>query len=141
MEICKMKQPLKEMLKKIGGGHLLKEKKDDYVDFEQYAQEDLSYYIQGLRPSVKAGGATWKFDIDRQQGSWYWTSPKHEVDIYATYGWNGKEQIEWEVEGEKIGKPDKYKAKYDLKKDAKWYIDNAKKAIPKILKTAQDGNF
>ena len=29
----------------------------------------------------------------------------------------------------------------DLKKAAKWYINNAKKAIPQILKTAQDGNF
>ena len=131
------KQPLKEMLIKIGGGHLLNEKKDDYVDFEQYAQEDLGYYIQGLRPSVKVGGVTWKFDIDKQQGSWYWTSSKFEVDIYGTYGWNGKEQIEWEVEGDKY-LTDKYKAKYDLKKDAKWYIDNAKKSIPKVIKKAND---
>ena len=133
-----MKQPLKEMLKKIGGGHLLNENKDDYVDFEQYAEEDLSYYIQGLRPSVKALGATWKFDIDRQTGGWYWTSPKYEPDIYATYGWNGKQQVNWEIDGEKVGKVDKYKAKYDLKQDSKWYIDNAKKAISKMKKEVLD---
>ena len=74
-------------------------------------------------------------------GGWYWSSPKYEAVIYATYGWMGKEQVQWEVEGDEFGKADKYKAKYDLKKDAKWYINNAKKAIPQILKTAQDGNF
>ena len=133
-----MKQPLKEMLKKIGGGHLLNENKDDYVDFEQYAEEDLSYYIQGLRPSVKALGATWKFDIDRQTGGWYWTSPKYELDIFATYGWNGKQQVNWEIDDKKVGKVDKYKAKYDLKQDSKWYIDNAKKAISKMKKEVLD---
>ena len=43
-----MKKPLKEQLKKIGGGHLLIEDKkvDDYSN-------ELGNYLQMLRPKVK----------------------------------------------------------------------------------------
>ena len=128
-----MKKPLKEMLKKIGGGHLLKEDKktDDY-------SYELGQYIKGLRPNIKG----WKFSIEPNTHSWEWSHPGYEAAIYGTWGHEGKAQVPWESsDGEVFGKPDKYKAKYDLKKDAQWYIKLAKKSIPKILKTAQAGNF
>ena len=127
-----MNQPLKEMLKKIGGSHLLNED----VKLVDY-QNELGEYIKQLRPNVKG----WKFGIDRQTGGWYWEHPKYESQIFATWGGDGKEQVQYEVDGDKFGKADKYKAKFDMKKDSKWYIANAKKSIPQVLKTAQDGNF
>ena len=42
-----MKKPLKETLKKIGGGHLLIENKK-----VQAYSDDLGKYIMGLRPKI-----------------------------------------------------------------------------------------
>ena len=111
---------------------LLKENK-----IQKYSNE-LGEYIKALRPNIKG----WRFNIERHSGAWEWEHPKYEVGIYATWGWEGKAEVPWEdSDGDTFGKPDKYKAKYDLKKDAQWYIKLAKKSIPKILKTAQAGNF
>ena len=51
-----MKQPLRETLKRIGGGHLLNENKDMIM----YYSDALGNYIKQLRPTIKG----WKFSID-----------------------------------------------------------------------------
>ena len=95
-----MKKPLKEMLKKIGGKHLLKEYNDDVAEYRKF--EDA---------------------------------------IYATWGWEGKNEIPIESsDGDDLGKinqkfkgsdPDDEK---QLKIDSKKYIQLMKKEFPKIEK-------
>ena len=125
-----MKQPLKETLKRIGGGHLLNEdsrRRGHYLTVEEYSDE-LGIYILGLRPKI----AGLKFNLDRMTGSWEWTSG--DVVIYATYGWMGKHEVPIEPIEQDVVKTLKYKHSGDLKKDAKWYISNMKRYLPGILK-------
>ena len=128
-----MKQPLKEMLKKIGGGHLLKEDK-----MVTYYSDALGKYIKQLRPNIKG----WKFSLDHMTGSWEWGSSKFEDVLYATWGWEGKNEIPLETsDGDafkavklKLTPPKDATDEKQLKKDAKKYIDTMKKEIPKIEK-------
>ena len=137
----KMKQPLKEMLKKIGGRHLLIEN----ADVDDYSQE-LGEYLHHIRiPPVKG----WTFTIDINSGAWMWdhVPGKFEDSIYATWGWMGKQEIAIEVgDGDFNAGPlksRKIKLKFkgldgfdekQMKIDAKKYIDAMKKEIPKIQK-------
>ena len=129
-----MKQPLKEMLKKIGGGHLLENKA-----MVTYYSDALGNYIKQLRPTIRG----WKFGIDRMTGSWEWENRKFENIIYATWGWEGKNEIPIESSDGEVFKAAKLKLtppKEDttddkqLKKDAIKYINVMKKEFPKIQK-------
>ena len=125
-----MKKPLKETLKKIGGGHLLIENKK----ISEYSDE-LGIYIMGLRPKI----GNLKFSHERMTGTWAWAG--RFIEIYATLGWEGKKEVPIEIgytehggdEG-KVVKKLKYNPTFDLKKDAKWYISNMKRYIPGIVK-------
>ena len=127
------KQPLRESLIKIGGGHLLKE----YNDKVSKYSDELGGYIKLLRPNIRG----WKFGEERMTGSWYWEHPKFEDVIYATWGWEGKNEIPLETSDGDAFKAVKLKLKasepedeQNLKRDAKKYIDTMKKEIPKIEK-------
>ena len=121
-----MKKPLKETLKRIGGGHLLIENSK----VKKYSDE-LGEYIFQLRPKI----AGLRFIIDRMTGSWEWSN--RDIGIYATWGWEGKKEVPIEM-----GEPDpgnvvkklKYNHTGDLKKDAKWYISNMKRYLPGIVR-------
>ena len=139
-----MKQPLKEMLKKIGGGHLLKEYNDKVATYSNA----LGNYIRALRFDIRG----WQMDVEYHSGSWEWTNRKFENAFYATWGWEGKEEIPLEttdgdsfkaiklkLNPKKIEKDDMdnsigYKDQKSLKRDAKKYIDKMKKELPKIEK-------
>ena len=133
-----MKQPLKETLKRIGGGHLLNEGKDEIFKY----QEELEIYIKGLRPNIRG----WKFAVEYMTGSWEWTNRKFEPAIYATWGWEGKNEIPLESSDGDVFKAVKLKLtpskdttdEKQLKKDAKKYIDAMKKEFPKIQKEILD---
>ena len=128
-----MKQPLRETLKRIGGGHLLNENKDMIM----YYSDALGKYIKLLSPNIRG----WKFTIDHMAGSWEWYNRKFEDSIYATWGWEGKNEIPLESSDGESWKAVKLKFKAsepeddkNLKRDAKKYIDTMKKEIPKIEK-------
>ena len=131
-----MKQPLKEMLKAIGGRHLLTEN----ADVDDYSHE-LGEYLHHMRiPLIKG----WQFTIDINTGAWEWDHSKFEDAIYATWGWMGKQEIAIEVgDGVDLDIRKKVKLKFkgldgfdekQMKIDAKKYIDAMKKEIPKIQK-------
>ena len=98
---------------------------------------ELGNYIRLLSPKVKG----WTFSIQRMTGTWEWNHPKFEDAIYATWGWEGKNEIPIETsDGEsfksiklklKVSEPEDEK---NLKRDAKKYIDAMKKEFPKIEK-------
>lgn len=129
-----MKKPLKEMLKKIGGGHLLKEYNDKVASYS----DELGEYLAQLRPNVKG----WKFSMQRMTGTWEWNHPKFEDAIYATWGWEGNNQIPVESsDGHdcgtikfKITPPKDSADEKQLKKDAIKYIKTMQKEFPKIQK-------
>ena len=128
-----IKQPLKETLMRIGGAHLLNENKDMIV----YYSDALGKYIQQLRPNIRG----WKFEVERMTGSWEWTNRKFEPSVFATWGWEGKNEIPLETSDGDAFKAVKLKLKasepedeQNLKRDAKKYIDTMKKEIPKIEK-------
>ena len=130
------KQPLKETLKRIGGGHLLIENKKIF----KY-KNTLEAYLKQLRPSIKG----WKFAVDHMSGAWEWYNPKFEDVIYATWGWEGKNGIPLETSDGVVLKAAKLKfSKFDhedadsIKKDAKKYIDTMKKELPKLQKKMLD---
>ena len=128
-----MKKPLKEMLKKIGGGHLLKEYNDKVANYS----DALGKYIQNLRLGIRV----WVFSTEYHYGSWAWTNKKFENHFYATWGWEGKNEIPLETsDGDafkavklklKVGDPEDEK---QLKDAAKKYINVMKKEFPKIEK-------
>ena len=129
-----MKQPLKEMLKKIGGGHLLTEN----TDIDDYSHE-LGEYLNSMRiPQIKG----WRFSIDIHSGAYVWDHAKFEESIYATWGWEGKNEIPVETsDGEsfktiklKLKPKESLESKLDIKKDVKKYISAMKKELPKIEK-------
>jgi len=128
-----MKQPLKETLKRIGGGHLLKENSD----MISYYSDALGKYISQLRFDVRG----WQMSLEYNTGSWEWTNKKFDSVVYATWGWEGKNEIPLESDmGDNLGKIKlKFKAsepedEKNLKRDAKKYIDAMKKEFPKIEK-------
>ena len=51
--------------------------------------DELGAYITQLRPNIRG----WKFSIDRMTGSWEWENRKFEDAVYATWGWEGKNEI------------------------------------------------
>ena len=119
-----MKQPLKEQLIRIGGGHLLNE---GPMAVTEYSNE-LGEYIRNSKPRIK----NLKFSIDRQSGAWEWESG--DISIYATWGWEGKKEVAIEDDTGKVVKTLKYNHTGDLKKDAEWYISNMKRYLPGIVK-------
>ena len=129
-----LKQPLRESLIKIGGGHLLKENKNLVFDY----MEHLGAYIKLLSPNIRG----WKFGIDRMAGSWEWYSSKFkDVSIFATWGWEGRHEIPLETSDGDVFKAVKLKLKasesedeQNLKRDAIKYINAMKKEFPKIQK-------
>ena len=138
------KQPLRESLIKIGGKHLLNEGKDEIFKYK----DELEIYIQGLRPNIRG----WKFGVDHMSGAWEWQSTRvKDVSIFATWGWEGREEIPLETsDGDslpavklKLNPKTVKKDDYDtmdpsdekqLKKDSKKYLDKMKKEFPKIEK-------
>ena len=127
-----VKQPLRETLIKIGGGYLLKEQSRSMImNYSDY----LGAYLEKLRPNIRG----WKFDIDRMAGSWEWSNRKFEEVVYATWGWEGKNEIPLETSEGNAWKAAKLKLKAsepedekNLKIDAKKYLDVMKKELPKI---------
>ena len=105
-----MKQPLKEMLKAIGGGHLLTENQD----IADYSHE-LGEYIHHLRTKIKG----WAFSIEINTGSWEWYHPKFEDIIYATWGWEGRNEIPVETSDGDSFKALKLKLKVSEPEDEK----------------------
>ena len=127
-----MKKPLKEMLKKIGGRHLLKEN-----DAVSTYSDALGQYLAGLRFDIRG----WQMSREYHSGSWEWTNRKFDNAFYATWGWEGKNEIPIESdEGDDCGTiKQKFKGtdpenEKQLKIDAKKYIALMKKEIPKIEK-------
>ena len=107
----------------------------------QAYSDELGAYIMGLKPRIGSGAFALKFSMERMTGTWAWSN--RWIEIYATYGWEGKKQVPIEIgyneagnEG-KIIKKIKYKPTFDLKKDSKWYISNMKKHLPKVVKDYQ----
>ena len=99
--------------------------------------DELGNYIQLLRPKVKG----WSFSIQWMTGTWEWNHSKFEDAVYATWGWEGKNEIPLETSDGESFKAVKLKFKAsepeddkNLKRDAKKYIDTMKKEIPKIEK-------
>ena len=100
--------------------------------------DELGAYITQLRPNIRG----WKFSIDRMTGSWAWENRKFEDAVYATWGWEGKNEIPVESSDGihfktikiKLTPPKDTTDEKQLKKDAKKYIDTMKKEFPKIEK-------
>ena len=100
--------------------------------------DELGNYIHLLRPKVKG----WSFSIQRMTGTWEWNHPKFEDAVYATWGWEGKNEIPLESsDGDDLGKiklklkpKESLESKLDVKKDVKKYLDTMKKEFPKIEK-------
>ena len=100
--------------------------------------DELGNYIHLLRPKVKG----WSFSIQRMTGTWEWNHPKFEDAVYATWGWEGKNEIPLESsDGDDLGKiklklkpKESLESKLDVKKDVKKYLDAMKKEFPKIEK-------
>ena len=129
-----IKQPLKETLMRIGGAHLLKEQSKGMI---MNYSDHLGAYLEQLRPNIRG----WKFGVERMTGSWEWTNRKFEPSVFATWGWEGKNEIPLETSDGDAFKAVKLKLKasepedeQNLKRDAKKYIDTMKKEIPKIEK-------
>ena len=127
-----MKKPLKEMLKKIGGRHLLKEN-----DAVSTYSDALGQYLAGLRFDIRG----WQMSREYHSGSWEWTNRKFDNAFYATWGWEGKNEIP--IESDEADDCGTIKQKFkgtdpenekQLKIDAKKYIALMKKEIPKIEK-------
>ena len=91
-----------------------------------------------MRPKIKG----WSFSIQRMTGTWEWNHPKFEDAVYATWGWEGKNEIPLESsDGDDLGKiklklkpKESLESKLDVKKDVKKYLDTMKKEFPKIEK-------
>ena len=125
-----LKQPLKEQLKKIGGGHLLNEKVDNLSDY----WNDIVKDIEG--DDIKIGKDKYTADYDYHSGALSWGN--NDVIIYMTPAYDGVKYIPVE-DGDSarmIGKLP-LKTTGDVKKDTKWYLNTIKKALPKILKKAK----
>ena len=101
-------------------------------------KDTLEGYLKQLRPSIKG----WKFAVDYMSGSREWYNNKFEDVIYATWGWEGRNEIPVETsDGEsfkavklKLTPPKDTTDEKQLKKDAKKYIDTMKKEFPKMEK-------
>ncbi len=100
--------------------------------------DELGNFIYLLRPKIKG----WSFSIQRMTGTWEWNHPKFEDAVYATWGWEGKNEIPLESsDGDDLGKiklklkpKESLESKLDVKKDVKKYLDTMKKEFPKIEK-------
>ena len=100
--------------------------------------DELGNFIYLLRPKIKG----WSFSIQRMTGTWEWNHPKFEDAVYATWGWEGKNEIPLETsDGEsfkaaklKLKPKESLESKLDVKKDVKKYLDTMKKEFPKIEK-------
>ena len=122
----------------------LLEGKDEVFKYK----DELELFIKSLRPNIRG----WKFGVDYMSGAWEWTNSKIKCSVFATWGWEGKEEIPLEttdgdsfkaiklkLNPKKIEKDDMdnsigYKDQKSLKRDAKKYIDKMKKELPKIEK-------
>ena len=100
--------------------------------------DELGAYIMQLKPSIGSGAFKLKFSIERMTGTWAWSN--RFIEIYATYGWEGKKSVPIEIGYNERGdegtvvKTLKYNYTGDLKKDSKWYISNMKRYLPGIAK-------
>ena len=106
----------------------------EYDDKIAKYSNELGAYIKGLRPRV----GKLKFNIEPMTGAWEWEDNK--LSVYATLGWEGKKEVPIEIglapdghEGDMV-KTLKYNPKFDLKKDAQWYISNMKRYLPAVYK-------
>ena len=110
----------------------------EYNDKVATYSNELGAYIKILKPKIKG----WSFDVERMSGAWEWNHPKFEDAIYATWGWEGKNEIPLESsDGDDLGKiklklkpKESLESKLDVKKDVKKYLDAMKKEFPKIEK-------
>ena len=121
------KQPLRETLKRIGGGHLLTEKVDD---LEKY-WADIVRDVEGEQ--IKIGKDNYTADYEYNSNALSWGN--EDVIIYMTPAYDGAKDIpvEYGDTGQKLGKIP-LKTTGDVKKDKKWYINTIKKSLPKFLK-------
>ena len=122
-----LKQPLREQLKKIGGGHLLNEKVDNLSDY----WNDIVKDIEG--DDIKIGKDKYTADYDYHSGALSWGN--EDVIIYMTPGYDGVKYIPVEDgnTGKFYGKLP-LKTTGDVKKDTKWYLNTIKRNLPKFLK-------
>ena len=110
----------------------------EYDDKVANYSDELGNYITLLKPKVKG----WSFSIQRMTGTWEWNHPKFEDAVYATWGWEGKNEIPLESsDGDDLGKiklklkpKESLESKLDVKKDVKKYLDAMKKEFSKIEK-------
>ena len=101
-------------------------------------KDTLEGYLKQLRPSIKG----WKFSVDYHSGAWEWSNRKFEDAVYATWGWEGQNEIPIETSDGVEFKAVKLKLKpstdttdeKQLKKDAMNYIKAMQKEFPKIQK-------
>ena len=96
----------------------------------------LGSSIRIFKPRIRG----WSFDVEHMTGSWYWENPKFEDIIYATWGWEGKNEIPIETSDGQSFKSIKLKLtpketsaeQLDVRNDVKKYIDTMKKELPKL---------
>ena len=96
----------------------------------------LGSSIYLFKPNIRG----WKFAVEHMTGSWYWENSKFEDIIYATWGWEGKNEIPVETSDGHSFKTIKLKLtpkttsaeQLDVKNDVKKYIDTMKKELPKL---------
>ena len=104
----------------------------------QAYSDELGEHLRQLRPKIGGGALGLKFSIERMTGTWAWSN--RFIEIYATYGWEGKKSVPIEIGYNERGdegtvvKTLKYNYTGDLKKDAKWFISNMKRYLPGIAK-------
>ena len=106
--------------------HLISENKRDIIKY----QAEFAAYLKGMKPRI----AGFRWTEERMTGSWEWYNPRINIVVYATWGWEGKEQVPIEIEDGDVVKTLKYKHTGDLKKDATWYLSNMKRYLPGIAK-------
>tara|TARA_Y100000034_G_scaffold39009_1_gene47992 strand:- start:479 stop:886 length:408 start_codon:yes stop_codon:yes gene_type:complete len=124
----RLKEIIREEIQKIGGGHLLNEYNDKVAD---YSIKLGDYIEKKLRPKI--GKLT--FGVEHMTGSWYWEDRKSDFLVYATLGWEGKNEVPIEVaDPHDVVKTLKYNLSFDMKKDVKWYLSNMKRYLPGIYK-------
>ena len=132
----KQKQPLKEMLKRIGGAHLLNEKPNFDKEKLQEYWHDIIQDVEG--DDIKIGWTVFTADYDYHSGALSWGDADSDFIFYMTPGYDGINGIPIEDgnTGKQYGRLP-LKTTGDVKKDTKWYLNTIKKALPKILKKAK----
>ena len=79
----------------------LTEKIADSFDYS----EEMAHILKKKNPRIRTQKTTWHWDYETQTGSWsWWTKDYPDLELYATYGWEGFEGIPIEIAGEPVAR-------------------------------------